>query len=259
MPASNPIQGVEIMRAGLLMIAVCVVSTLVEGRPTLAFAQSATQREAQAVAANPVLSDVESVRFLGTFIDCLTSLHRGQVRYNSLKNDDLVGRMTELRGMTSDADLSARRIDPFTLSKNDTIRQAADGAKTVFSHYKSVFERNVALYEQLVRIFTVPHELTDAETSAIAEARITGSKLGAEFSQASDLLKDVALLVFASTIVPAPGDHVALDMSQAEKHGFVSRLHRDFGGLENQSTVAGPDIAALSILINFNKDWRLAR
>ena len=243
--------------ASLLRVAVACFLTI--ALTPAAFGQTVQEREAQAIADNPTLSKVDSVRFLGTLVNCLAGLHGRQVRYDAVPETDFVGRMTQLRLMASEADVAARTIEPFIKPGNDNIQKAAETANTVFLIYKSVFEKNVALYEDLVRIFTIPHKLTDREESVIAEGNITASKIGAQFAEASDLLRLAATLAFASAIVPAPGDHIALDMSKSEKLGFINRLHRDFDGLDKQSTLAGPDVAAFSLMTSFDKDWLLAR
>jgi hypothetical protein len=237
----------------------CVFLSGVSVMSAWAGQQTLAQREAQAVADNPAISKVESVRYLGTFIESLADLHGLQEHYDGLANDDFVGRMAQLRVMAAEADVAARGLEPFTHSESDNIKESAAAARDVCGMYKGVFEQNVKLYEQMVRIFTIPHELTESESQAIAEGRISTSKLSATFTEASDLLKTVATLAFASVIVPAPGDHIALDMSAAEKAGFIKRMHRDFGALDKQKTLRGPDIAAFVIMVTFDKDWLLSR
>ncbi len=224
-------------------------------------APTAAQHNGDAVADNPALSNVESVRYLGAFINALATFHRRQRALDALKTDDFVGRMTQLRLMAADAVVSGKTLEPFSHSKNERIADAAAAASEAFVQYKSIFEVNIALDERLVRVFTVPHELTESETKAIAESRIQASQISALFAQASELLRDAAMLAFASAIVPAPGDagHIALDMSAAQKGGFIKRLHRDFGELGKEKTLSGADLAAFTIMVKFEEDWRLAR
>ena len=68
--------------AGMVLYAVSVVGA----GPAL---QSVDHREAQAVADNALLSKVKGVKYLGTFINGLSSLHRLVARYEALENDDL--------------------------------------------------------------------------------------------------------------------------------------------------------------------------
>jgi hypothetical protein len=221
--------------------------------------QSLAQREAQAVTDNPLLSTVESVRYLGAFINSLASLHRLLSRYDALPSGDYVGRMTQLRVLAAEAQVCAQTLEPFTGSKDDNIQKSAETARDTFGIYKQLFDDNVQVYEQLVRILTIPHELTPRDGAAFAETRISARKMGAAFTGASDLLKVNATVAFASVIVPAPDDHVALDMSAADKKGFIRRLRQEFGELDKQKMLWGPDIAALVIMLHFEKDWLFAR
>jgi hypothetical protein len=99
------------------------------------------------------------------------------------------------------------------------------------------------------------------ETKTIAEMRITGSKISASFTQASDLLNTVATLAFSSIIVTAPGDqdHVALDSTASEKAACIARLRRNVGDLGKQDTLPGADLAGHTLMLAFDQDWRLAR
>jgi len=163
--------------------------------------------------------------------------------------------------MSVEADVWAQALAPFAKSTNETMRDAADSAVTVFKTYRGIYVQNVQLYEGLVRITTVPHQLTDDETKSLAEARITASQIAARYAEVSDLLRVTAKLAFASVIVPAPNDsdQVALDMNAAERAACSSDLRRAFGALERQKSVAGVDQAALVLIAAFNQDWRLAR
>jgi hypothetical protein len=211
--------------------------------------------------ANPILSSVESVRYLATFIDVLANFHAMQGQLDTLSEDDLFGRMAQLRVMASEADLASKTFADFKRSKNDAIRQSADGSADVFEGFKTLFGFAMGLYEQLIRLTATPHDLTEKEAKNLAESRITGSKLAAAFTEEWAALKTSAMLAFGSVVVPAPGDpdHVALDMSAAEKSAFTRQLRRDFGALDKQKTLAGPDLAAFAIVSTFNQNWRLAR
>src|SRR5262249_11367950 len=71
--------------------------------PHLWLQQTSAQRNAGDD--NPILSDVESIRYLGTFINVLARLHRMQHQLDGLMEDDFVGRMTQLRLMATEADV----------------------------------------------------------------------------------------------------------------------------------------------------------
>lgn len=227
----------------------------------LGFVQTQSVSTARSIADNPRLSTVESVRCLATLTDALVAIHHLQKRSADLAQDDFVGRMTVLRLLSGESAVRQLSLRPCGDSKNDNVRESTRTAAAVFERYQKVFDGNVALYEQLVRVFTIPHTLTDAESKALAENRISASQLAARFAQLSDLLKDAATVAFAATITEAPGDpeHIALNMTSSERDSFRSDLGNAFGDIANQNIVAGVEQAALVLVVQFGQDWRLAK
>jgi hypothetical protein len=207
------------------------------------------------------LSDVESVRYVATFIEALSTAHMDRAKLDALRNDDFGGRMAQRRVMAGELDVAARTLQPFRSSKNESISKSAEAGGQALAVYKVIFDKHRGIYEQMVRIFTVPHELSESERNTIAEMRITASEVAANFRQASELLKTVATLAFSSTIISAPGDetHIALDLSTNEKAEFMAILRRDFGDLGQESSLAGAEMAAFVLIVAFEPRWRLAR
>jgi len=215
----------------------------------------------QATSTDPRLSSVESVRCLATLVDALVAIHQIQERYDALPQDDFVSRMTTLRLLSGESAVRQSAMKPCGTSKLENIRESAQTAGMVFERYRAVFDGNVKIYEDMVRILTVPHALTEVESKTIAESRISGSRLSALFAQLSDLLKDAATLAFASTIIEAPGDaqHTALDMTSTERDRFRRDLRSGFGEIKNRKTVSGVEQAALVLVVQFEQEWRLAK
>jgi hypothetical protein len=190
------------------------------------------------------------------------AIHQIQKRYDVLAQDDFVSRMTTLRLLSGESSVRQLAMKPCATSKVENIREPAVTAAMVFERYRGAFDRNVALYEDMVRIFTVPHALTDAESKTIAQSRITASQLSAMFAQLSEILKDAASLAFVSAVVQAPGDpeHTALNMTSGERERFRADLRRGFGDLAKQKTVSGVEQAALALIVYFDdQSWRLAK
>jgi len=231
------------MRVLLTLVAACLLAPSVQARPV-----KQARPPVQPVHVTPD-------QFLGAIIESLARSHMAINAVNEKANaKSLVDRMTANQNASIELDIAARNIQRFTSAQED-VGAAASGSIDAYGLMRKSLGKTLALYEKL-------DAATSADDLAGLRRQISDAKM--LYQQASAILVDATTLAFGSAIVADPQDpanHVALNMTAAQRDRLVKELETRFGPAlrEKKPDDDGPMQAAKVLLANLEKQWRYAK
>ncbi|MBK5295283.1 MAG: hypothetical protein JJE04_26850 [Acidobacteriia bacterium] len=226
------------MKAMSTLVVACFLTSSVEAQPP-----------AQAVQVTPR-------QFLDAIIESLARSHMAIKAMNQKANDpSLVERMTANQNASIELDIAASNIQRFTSVQDENVRASTSGSIDAYGLMRKSLAIQLALYEK-VDAAKSPDDLAGIRRQ-ISDAKVS-------YQQASRVLVDATTLAFMSSVAPDPQDpanHIALNMTAAQKAQLVKALELRFGPAlrKKADDDTGPMQAAKALLTNLDKQWRHAK